>query len=260
MERGAPRADLGAGTVCHMDSTPAGPAAHRLRAAGRVRGRAALARARPGARRARRGGRLPDWREFAATIVMGGPMGAYEEDAHPWLAAEKRALREAAEAGHPIWGVCLGAQLLAARSGRASTRGPRRRSACSRSSSPPRRRRPGIRRVAGALCRRSSGTATRSTSRRGDAARQLARLPNQAFRYGRAYGLQFHLEVSRGLAAEWGEVPAYARASRRSGGRGRSTGSSTRWATTRTPRCRWRGCCSAHWLEHVAGVSARAIG
>ena len=26
---------------------------------------------------------LPDWREFAGTIVMGGPMGAYEEDAHP---------------------------------------------------------------------------------------------------------------------------------------------------------------------------------
>lgn len=27
---------------------------------------------------------------------------------------------------------------------------------------------------------------------------------------GRAYGLQFHIEVGGGLAAEWGEVPAYA--------------------------------------------------
>jgi GMP synthase (glutamine-hydrolysing) len=32
--------------------------------------------------------------------------------------------------------------------------------------------------------------------------------PNQAFRYGRAYALQFHLEVTPELAAEWGDVPA----------------------------------------------------
>ena len=44
---------------------------------------------------------------------MGGPMGAYEEDAHPWLVEEKRAIAAAARAGHPVWGVCLGAQLLA---------------------------------------------------------------------------------------------------------------------------------------------------
>jgi GMP synthase (glutamine-hydrolysing) len=31
---------------------------------------------------------LPDPRDFAATIVMGGPMGAYEEEAHPWIVEE----------------------------------------------------------------------------------------------------------------------------------------------------------------------------
>jgi hypothetical protein len=36
------------------------------------------------------GERLPDWCDFAATIVIGGPMGAYEEDLHPWLVEEKR--------------------------------------------------------------------------------------------------------------------------------------------------------------------------
>jgi GMP synthase-like glutamine amidotransferase len=33
--------------------------------------------------------------------------------------------------------------------------------------------------------------------------------PNQAFRYERAYGVQFHLEVSAEMAREWAEVPQY---------------------------------------------------
>jgi GMP synthase-like glutamine amidotransferase len=36
--------------------------------------------------------------------------------------------------------------------------------------------------------------------------------PHQAFRWGkRAYGLQFHLEVSLDMAEDWLRVPAYAR-------------------------------------------------
>ena len=32
------------------------------------------------------GKRPPDWREFSAIIAMGGPMGAYDDARHPWLA------------------------------------------------------------------------------------------------------------------------------------------------------------------------------
>jgi len=60
------------------------------------------------------GGRLPDWREVSLVLAMGGPMGAYDEAAHPWLAAEKRWIAAAVRAGTPFLGVCLGAQLLAA--------------------------------------------------------------------------------------------------------------------------------------------------
>lgn len=38
---------------------------------------------------------------------------------------------------------------------------------------------------------------------------------NQAFRIGRSYGLQLHVEVSLDLARDWGAVPAYAQSSRR---------------------------------------------
>ena len=51
---------------------------------------------------------------FDALWVMGGPMDVWQEDAHPWLAAEKALIREAvAERGMPYLGLCLGHQLLA---------------------------------------------------------------------------------------------------------------------------------------------------
>ena len=34
--------------------------------------------------------------------------------------------------------------------------------------------------------------------------------PNQAFRWGRAYGLQFHLEAPAALVEEWLAIPEYA--------------------------------------------------
>lgn len=46
-------------------------------------------------------------------IIMGGPMGAYEENIYPWLAAEKRFISQAISRRIKVLGVCLGAQLIA---------------------------------------------------------------------------------------------------------------------------------------------------
>lgn len=46
-------------------------------------------------------------------VVLGGPMGVADEDAHPFLIAEKRWLRAQIAAGRRLLGICLGAQLLA---------------------------------------------------------------------------------------------------------------------------------------------------
>jgi GMP synthase (glutamine-hydrolysing) len=56
---------------------------------------------------------LPDLRDVDLLVVMGGPMNVYEEELYPWLAAEKSFIGDAVEAGRPVLGVCLGAQLLA---------------------------------------------------------------------------------------------------------------------------------------------------
>lgn len=46
-------------------------------------------------------------------VIMGGPMGVYEEDKYPWLVPEKRFIKETIEQGKKVLGICLGSQLIA---------------------------------------------------------------------------------------------------------------------------------------------------
>jgi GMP synthase-like glutamine amidotransferase len=157
------------------------------------------------------GDALPDWRDFPAIVVMGGPMGAYDEAEHDWLASEKRLLRDAVEGGVPVWGVCLGAQLLASALGARVYRGER----------------PEVGVLPVELTAEAADDPVFAAAPASFPALQwhgdtfdlpegatlLARsaaYPNQAFRVGASYGLQFHIEVPLSLATDWGSVPAYA--------------------------------------------------
>ncbi len=55
----------------------------------------------------------PSIQDLDWLIVMGGPMGVYDTEAHPWLNAEKDAIRAAVDTGKVVVGICLGAQLIA---------------------------------------------------------------------------------------------------------------------------------------------------
>jgi GMP synthase-like glutamine amidotransferase len=56
---------------------------------------------------------IPSLAPYDFLLVMGGAMDVWEENAHPWLKAEKKAIREwAVERNRPYFGVCLGLQLL----------------------------------------------------------------------------------------------------------------------------------------------------
>jgi GMP synthase-like glutamine amidotransferase len=56
---------------------------------------------------------VPEADQVDGLVVMGGPLGAYEEDWYPFLAKECKLLAAVVRRGSPVLGVCLGAQLLA---------------------------------------------------------------------------------------------------------------------------------------------------
>jgi GMP synthase (glutamine-hydrolysing) len=146
-----------------------------------------------------------------AVVVMGGPMSVNDEGEHPWLLDEKTLIRQAVRSGLPVWGSCLGAQLLASALGA--------------------RVFPGETPEVGVLpvhptdagradqvmghCRwpltalqwhsetfeLPSGAVLLASSRA---------YAHQAFRVGTmVYGVQFHIEVGASLADEWARVPEY---------------------------------------------------
>ena len=47
-------------------------------------------------------------------IMMGGPMGVYEQERHPWIGCQLGRLQPRLAAGRPTLGVCFGAQMIAA--------------------------------------------------------------------------------------------------------------------------------------------------
>jgi GMP synthase (glutamine-hydrolysing) len=57
-------------------------------------------------------------------VVMGGPMGVYEAERHPWIPGELARLSARIAADRPTLGVCLGSQMMAAAMGARVYPGP----------------------------------------------------------------------------------------------------------------------------------------
>lgn len=59
-------------------------------------------------------------------IVMGGPMGIYDDEQYPYLKKEKEFIKKAIEAEKTVLGICLGAQLIAHTLGATISKNPKK--------------------------------------------------------------------------------------------------------------------------------------
>ena len=153
---------------------------------------------------------LPDWHEFDAIVAMGGPMSANDDDSLPWLSDEKRLISDAVRAGTPFWGVCLGVQLLAASLGATVYAGDQPEVGLLPVTVTAEGRADPV--FGGVPSELVTLQWHGDTFDLPEGAVRLARSPayeNQALRFHRAYGVQFHLEVSAEMAREWAAVPEY---------------------------------------------------
>ncbi len=56
---------------------------------------------------------LPDLTTYDGLVVLGGSMGADDDETHAWLGPLKQLIRRAVATGLPTLGICLGHQLIA---------------------------------------------------------------------------------------------------------------------------------------------------
>lgn len=149
---------------------------------------------------------LPSLEGFDAVVSMGGPMNVYEEEKHPWLADETELLARAARQGMPVLGICLGAQLLAKALGARVVDSPVKEIGWRPVHlTPEGKEDPLFQGVADSFdVLQWHGDMFQIP----EGARLLARgddCPHQAFVFNKAYGLQFHVEVTPEILRNWYE-------------------------------------------------------
>jgi GMP synthase (glutamine-hydrolysing) len=186
---------------------------------------------------------------------MGGAMSVNDEAGYPWLVPEKRMIGEAVRAGTPYWGVCLGAQLLAASLGASVTPGPRPELGVSSVE------------LTDAAAQdpvfHSLPRSVRTLQWHGETyelppgAVQLARSSDyeqQAFVLGRAYALQFHFEVDAELMGEWMAIPEYVAELEQLDGPGAPRRLLDKIASIERESVSLARTLFGHWLTEVVGV------
>jgi GMP synthase (glutamine-hydrolysing) len=156
----------------------------------------------------------PPLEDFDTLVIMGGPMGVYELDQYPHLRVGSRLIRESMNRGMKVFGICLGAQMLAYCLGARVFKGSSEEIGWhSIELTGDGLKDPLMRKLATHPSVRDFWKQFKVLQWHGDTfelpigAILLAKsghYQNQAFRYGEnIYGFQFHIEVTKSMILEW---------------------------------------------------------
>jgi GMP synthase-like glutamine amidotransferase len=147
---------------------------------------------------------LPELGEVDAVVSMGGPMNVYEEDRFPFLRDETIFLQKALEANVPALGICLGAQMIAKAAGAGVIKSPKKEVGWGQVSlTQDGEKDPLFQGLPPTLDVLQWHEDMFLIPERGVLLASSQDCPNQAFRYRSGLGLQFHLEVTGDILAEW---------------------------------------------------------
>ena len=141
-------------------------------------------------------------------IVLGGPMGVYEERSFPWMTGELNAIRKCLDLSLPVLGICLGSQMLAHAAGGQVYRGALPEVGWHPVNLTPEGHLDPLLLELPASFEAFHWHGDTFTLPK-DAVRLAGSewYPNQVFKVGRnAYGTQCHLEVTEKMARDWAAV------------------------------------------------------
>lgn len=146
-----------------------------------------------------------DLTAYAGVVVFGGPMSANDDDTLPFIRQELDWIESVLEAELPYFGICLGAQMLARVLGECVS--PHAE---------------GLREIGYSTIQPVGETLAGlnhvyhwhkegfEIPRNAEPLAIGQVFPNQAFRYGNAYGVQFHPEITQDMIYRWvAAVPDY---------------------------------------------------
>ena len=156
-----------------------------------------------------KGERIPrNIQRYAGLIVLGGPMGVYEEEIYPFIKDEIALIKSAVKEEIPVLGICLGSQMLAKAAGADVYKGKKKEIGWYdvRLTDEGKRDRLFIGLPDRFIVFQWHGD-TFDIPENSKCLASSELFPHQIIKVGKnAYGLQFHLEVTEKMAREWIDV------------------------------------------------------
>ncbi|TCD54689.1 type 1 glutamine amidotransferase [Alloscardovia theropitheci] len=148
---------------------------------------------------------VPNPEEYCGVVIMGGPMGALDFEDYPGLKAEHKIVKTAVESNKPVLGICLGHQIIATALGGKLKKGKESEIGFGHIDRVNRHEFAPLESDGMNVLHWHNDVVSVPEGSTIIAKSDITKV--QAFAYGSALGLQYHLEVSPAILDQWLSEP-----------------------------------------------------